>query len=117
MYRYLICAVLPAAFALSAADVKIEAAEYSFGSPALPLVLRFGAADGLRYTLTLTDTFTGRPGHSGTAPAAAGAAIRQLSGETRSRRRLRQKDRGADARLPGDDPQLRRIRFEGGKRV
>lgn len=60
MYRYLICAVLPAAFALSAADVKIEAAEYSFGSPALPLVLRFGAADGLRYTLTLTDTFTGK---------------------------------------------------------
>ena len=114
MYRYLICAVLPAAFALSAADVKIEAAEYSFGSPALPLVLRFGAADGLRYTLTLTDTFTYTvtDNHGGT-----GAALRQLSGETRSRRRLRQKDRGADARLPGDDPQLRRIRFGGGKRV
>lgn len=71
MYRYLICAVLPAAFALSAADVKIEAAEYSFGSPALPLVLRFGAADGLRYTLTLTDTFTGKTAAKQEGPVTA----------------------------------------------
>ena len=71
MYRYLICTVLPAAFALSAADVKIEAAEYSFGSPALPLVLRFGAADGLRYTLTLTDTFTGKTAAKQEGPVTA----------------------------------------------
>lgn len=87
MYRYLICAVLPAAFALSAADVKIEAAEYSFGSPALPLVLRFGAADGLRYTLTLTDTFTGKTAAKQEGPVTAERLPRGWSCRTAAIRR------------------------------